>query len=63
MKKIKINFVDFQKDLSENNDFLDILSRHYYVEISDNPDYLFYSVFGTDHLKYKKCVKIFYTST
>lgn len=61
MKKIKIKFVDFQKDLNDNNDFLTILSKRYDVEISDNPEYLFYSVFGLEHLKYKNCVRIYFT--
>lgn len=61
MKKIKVNFVDFQKDLGDNNDFLTILSKRYDVEISDNPEYLFYSVFGLEHFKYKDCVRIYYT--
>lgn len=61
MRKIKINFCDFSKGFNrEENDFIDILSERYEVEISDNPDYLFYSVFGKEHTKFQ-CVKIFYT--
>lgn len=61
MKKIKINFVDFWPDLNnENNFFLQLLSKHYEVEIHDDPDILFYSKFGFEHLKYK-CKKVFYT--
>ncbi|NLG02824.1 MAG: glycosyltransferase [Clostridia bacterium] len=61
MKKIKINFSDFWDDLNVNdNYFTNLLKQHYDVEISPNPDYLFCSVFGSDHLKYD-CIKIFYT--
>lgn len=61
MKKIKVNFVDFQSDLLKNNDFLNVLRKSFDVEISDRPDYLFYGVFGNQHLKFKDCVRIFYT--
>ena len=61
MKTVKVNFVDFHSDFDKNNDFLDILKTRYNVEISDEPDYLFYSVFGTKHLKYRECIRIFYT--
>lgn len=61
MKKIKINFADFWDDLDVNhNYFTNLLKQHYEVEISSKPDYLFCSVFGSNHLKYD-CVKIFYT--
>ena len=61
MKKIKINFTDFWGNFDkENNDFSNILREKFDVEISDNPDYLFYSTFGREFLKYD-CVKIFYT--
>lgn len=63
MKKIKIKFVDFNVGLGfrlEDNEIVNSLSKRYDVEFSDNPDYIFYSVFGLDHLKYD-CVRIFYT--
>ncbi len=61
MKTIKIKFVDFDKSFDEkNNDFVDILKKHYTVEFSDDPEYLFYSCFGYEHTKYS-CIKIFYT--
>ena len=37
-----------------------ILSKHYELVECDNPDYLFYSVFGYEHLKYD-CISIFIT--
>ena len=61
MKKIKINFVDFFKGFNKNeNEFIDILKEKYNVELSDNPEYLFYSSFGYEHLNYS-CIRIFYT--
>lgn len=60
-KSIKIKFVDFFDGFDkERNDIVDILGEHYDVEMSDNPDYLFYSGFGFEHLKYD-CIRIFFT--
>lgn len=60
-KKIKIKFVDFWDGFStQQNDFVDALNKKYEVEFSDNPDYLFYSGFGFEHLKYN-CIRIFFT--
>ena len=61
MKKIKLNFADFHPAHDKNNnDFICILRERYDVEISEDPDFLIYSCFGYDHLKYD-CVHIFYT--
>ncbi len=61
MEKLKVNFVDFWSGFDKvNNDFYRILSEKYEIEISDKPDYLFYSVFGYEHTKYD-CVRIFFT--
>ena len=61
MKTIKIKFVDFWPEFDiARNVFLDILKEKYNVLLSDNPDYIIYSVFGYDHLRYD-CIKIFYT--
>lgn len=63
-KQIKIKFVDFNVGLGftkEKNDFVEALSKRYDVVQCDNPDYIIYSVFGYDHLKYD-CVRIFYTA-
>ena len=58
---IKIKFVDFWGGFdSKNNDFVSIISERYQVEFTDEPDYLFYSCFGYEHLKYD-CIRIFYT--
>ena len=60
MRKIKINFINFWGGFDpKSNYFYDLLKEEFDVEISNNPDYLFFSVFGNDHLKYK-CKKIFY---
>jgi hypothetical protein len=59
--KIKINFVDFWSGFNPNNNyFTRILDKKYELELSDNPDFLFYSVFGKEHLKYN-AIKIFFT--
>lgn len=59
--KLKINFSDFWGDLNkEDNLFTKLLSPHFDLELSDDPDVLFYSCYSFNHLKYK-CHKIFYT--
>ena len=60
-KKIKINFTDFWGDFDKtNNYFYNLLKNEFDVEISKNPDYIFFSVFGNQHKQFK-CKKIFYT--
>lgn len=60
-KHIRIRFVDFWDNfIPENSLFYQLLAEHYDIELSDEPDYLFCSVFGDEHLRYD-CVKIFYT--
>ncbi len=58
---IKVNFCDMQKGFDINNDILvKILKRNFgEIEISDNPDFLFFAPFGTEHHKFSNCVKIF----
>ena len=59
--KIKIDFSDFWPGFDKtNNYFFNILKEDFDVEISSNPDYMFFSIFGNNHQNYK-CVKIFYT--
>jgi hypothetical protein len=61
-KNIKINFTDFWGGFDKtDNYFYNLLKEEFDVEISNNPDYLFYSVFGNDNLSYKKCIKIFFS--
>ncbi len=50
-----------RNDLDVNDNFIvNILKEEFDVEISEHPDYLFYSVFSRDFLDYN-CVRIFYT--
>lgn len=61
MKTIKINFVDFEKEFKKEDNFIyNALSKYYNIEISEKPNYLFFSVFSDENLAYD-CVKIFYT--
>jgi len=64
MDKIKIQFEDFwhSNDLEEivDNPIYKILSKRYELVLSDNPDFLVYSCFGNNYLKYN-CIRIFYT--
>jgi hypothetical protein len=60
-KKIKIDFSDFWPGFDKtNNYFYSLLKDEFEIEISNRPDYLFFSVFGNNHQNYK-CKKIFYT--
>ena len=60
-KKIKINFISFWSGFSPyDNYFTNILKEDFNVEISNNPDYLFYSIFGDQHRYVNNCVKIQY---
>lgn len=60
MRKIKVKFIDFWKNFDENNNFIiNILKKKYMVEISDEPEYLFFSGFNSSIYKYN-CIKIFF---
>lgn len=62
MKKIKIKFIDFWDSFNPKAYRLyKILEKYYEIEISDSPDFLFYSCFGIQHREYRNCVKIFWT--
>lgn len=58
MKTIKINFVDFWNIDKEDNVITNILKTRYNVEISNDPEYIFCSIFGYHHFKYNNAVKI-----
>lgn len=61
MKKLKINFTDMWGGFNpHNNLFTSFLQKEYEIEISDNPDFLIYSCFGSRHVTFSNCVKIFY---
>ncbi len=60
-RKIKIDFSDFWGGFDKtNNYFYNLLKEEFDVEISNNPDVLFFSVFGNQHQNYR-CKKVFYT--
>jgi hypothetical protein len=59
--KIKINFSDFWGGFDKtDNYFYNLLKEEFDIEISNNPDVLFFSVFGNQHQSYQ-CKKVFYT--
>lgn len=59
--KLKIDFCDFWVGFDKtNNYFYNLLKEEFDVEISDRPEYLFFSIFGSSHQNYN-CIKIFYT--
>ena len=62
MKKLKIKFVDFYPNFDPQKvPMWACLWERYEVELSEEPEWLIFSVFGEEHLKYNNCVKIFFT--
>ena len=62
MQLIKIKFVDFWYGFApDNNYFFKLLSTFYKIELSDEPDFIIYSCFGKEYLKYS-CLRVFYTA-
>ena len=60
-KIIKIKFTDLPYGFTpENSVWIKLLSERYKVVLAEDADFLIYSVFGNDHLKYN-CIKIFWT--
>tara|TARA_R110002072_G_scaffold30097_11_gene94416 strand:+ start:12017 stop:12943 length:927 start_codon:yes stop_codon:yes gene_type:complete len=60
--KIKIKFVDFWKGFDpEDNWFYHFLSERFAIELSDDPDFLFYSSYSHSYLKYS-CKRIFFSA-
>lgn len=63
-KTIKIKMLDFGNDgdikAQKKHFIIKSLENKYNLEFSDEPDYLFYSVFGNEHHNYD-CVRIFFT--
>lgn len=58
--KVKIKFTDQPFGFRpEDNCYIRALRQHYDVEFSNNPDYIFYGVFGTEFLQYPDKVRIF----
>ena len=61
MQTIKLKFVDMMPGfVPDNNFWYNFLSRFYNIELSETPDYLFFSVMVSENLKYN-CIKIFWT--
>jgi hypothetical protein len=59
--KIKIEFTDWWLGFDKtDNYFYNLLKEEFDIEISNNPDVLFFSVFGNQHQSYQ-CKKVFYT--
>ena len=61
---VKVMFTDKYRsfDLREAEQIFEwrMISKHWQPMLSDDPDFLFYSCFGQEHLKYN-CIRIFYT--
>lgn len=58
-KKIRCHFTDFWKGFNYKDILEVFLSEYELILDNKNPDYLFYSCFGMNHLKYDNCIKIF----
>lgn len=58
---IKIKFVGFWVGFDVQSNFItELLKKHYTLEFSDEPQYLFSSCFSDEYMDYD-CVRIFYT--
>lgn len=58
---IKINFTDFWQNFDYKESFFwKFLDEKYELEISNNPDVLFFGPFGQEHRKFN-CIKVFHT--
>jgi len=61
-KTIKIKFVDFYPNfIPQKVTLWTWLWDRYEVVLSDDPEWVVFSVFGNEHLRYNNCTKIFYT--
>ena len=62
--KLKLQFADFWHPRTEKeiraNYLYQFLERYYDLELSENPDFFLYSVYGVEYLKYD-CLRIHYT--
>lgn len=60
MKKIRIKFVDFATSFDPQRHWItQTLGKRYRLEFSDVPDFLFYSTWGDEFLKYPNAVRVF----
>lgn len=61
MKAINIKFADFWSDQNHTQSFMyKLLSEKFDINLTSDPDYVIYSVFGYDHINFD-CVRIFFT--
>ena len=61
MRTIKVKFLGFWGNFKETDNFIyDALSKRYNVELSDDPQYLFYAGYNCDIFKYD-CIRISYS--
>lgn len=61
-QKLKLKFTDFYPGFIWNGHCLyKYLNRYFELELSENPDLIIYSCYGTEFLKYN-CPRIFYTA-
>lgn len=59
---IKLKFVDFWEGfIVRDNYFYDLLSQQYDIQLTDDPDFIIYSCYGREYLKYD-CIRIFYSA-
>lgn len=67
MRDLTIKFVDFWRAFdAHNNIFTNVLRKRYNITVLDDtaneePQLLFYSIFGSTHLRYNNCIKIYFT--
>lgn len=60
MKKIRIKFTDFATSFDPQRHWVtQTLEKHYRLEFSDAPDFLFYSTWGYEFLKFPNAVRVF----
>lgn len=63
MEKLKIAFSGFWADFNPQDSFIyNILKKYYDLELSHQPDILFYEAFNDDHKKYDSAIKVFATN-
>ena len=64
MKKLKLKFVDFWTPFTEMDEsyktLYTIITENFPVEISDDPDYVICSCFGSEYLNYPDAVRILF---
>lgn len=63
MKKIRIKIANYDPTdtCSYGYFIINILKKHYEIELCEDPDYLFFNESQSDFLNYPRAIKIFYT--